>query len=62
MPALTSAELEDMRTHAEEYLSGTCTIQYDRAQTSRASTSGMDEPGHGDLVAASIPSARATLP
>ena len=29
MPALTAQELSDMRDHAEEYLSGTCTIQYD---------------------------------
>lgn len=29
MPALTAQELSDMRDHAEEYLSGTCAIQYD---------------------------------
>ena len=29
MPALTAQELNDMRDHAEEYLSATCTIQYD---------------------------------
>ena len=29
MPAVTTQELTDMRTHAEEYLNGTCAIQYD---------------------------------
>lgn len=29
MPALTVRELDDMRAHAEEYLTATCVIQYD---------------------------------
>ena len=33
MPAITADELSNMRDHAEEYLAGTCTIQYDSGTT-----------------------------